>query len=70
LVAKAIIHQLYITFIRGRAFMGKKTDEGRKTAYNTPTLWVHGGIEQLTKTIGKKGIHPDTRGKIGDFRTS
>jgi hypothetical protein len=41
-----------------------------KKRYCCPTLWVHGGIEELTQTKGKAGAKADTRGATMDFRTN
>jgi hypothetical protein len=46
----------------------KKVPE--KRPYSSPTLWVHGGIGELTQAAGlKAGVHADTRGKAMDLRT-
>ena len=37
--------------------------------YTTPTLWVHGGFEDLTKTIALFGTKVDGRGNSADNRT-
>lgn len=47
---------------------GKKVPP--KKAYSSPTLWVHGGIGELTKTAAMGGTVSDTRGGGMDFRTS
>ena len=50
--------------------MGKEKEKKPKITYNVPTLWVHGGIEDLTQSAGMMGLKADTRGKIGDFKTN
>jgi hypothetical protein len=41
-----------------------------KKPYTSPSLWVHGGIEQLTQNAGVMGKKADTRGKIADTKTA
>jgi hypothetical protein len=45
----------------------KKVPE--KRPYSSPTLWVHGGIGELTQAGTMTGVHVDTRGKAKDLRT-
>lgn len=46
----------------------KKVPE--KRPYSSPRLWVHGGIGELTQSVGAmSGTHVDVRGKTTDFRT-
>jgi hypothetical protein len=41
-----------------------------KKPYTSPTLCVHGGIEQLTQNAGVMGAKADTRAKMADTRTA
>ena len=41
-----------------------------KKPYTSPTLWVHGGIEELTQLNANMGAKTDTRGKASDTRTA
>ena len=45
----------------------KKVPE--KRPYSSPTLWVHGGIGELTQAGNMSGVHVDSRGKAMDLRT-
>ena len=45
----------------------KKVPE--KRPYSSPTLWVHGGIGELTQTGKRAGVHADVRGMAMDLRT-
>lgn len=44
---------------RGRKVPGKKP-------YTSPTLWVHGGIGELTQSSKHKGFKVDVRSKTPD----
>jgi hypothetical protein len=37
--------------------------------YTSPNLWVHGGFEELTRTIASFGPKVDGRGASADRRT-
>ena len=49
-----------------RIAMGHEKKVSEKRPYSSPTLWVHGGIEELTQTSTHMGTKVDIRGKGAD----